>query len=512
MTEAGETPSRRRLPTLAARILVPVLAIYVACFVLFGALTVDSATSEVEASRRREMALAASVLARPGFPVTYDALQSVASAWHVNVAIVRRESGVARATLGDDLAVDLNTWWHDLELDAPSAPELANAQIATVALGGIAHRVYWRWRDDPRAADVGPALPAAADDHEAVIVLLSTADIDAAKRDAALPAALLALVGLLATGGVALWLARSVVRPVSQLAERVQRVGAGEWASDAEGDESAPTAALPGSQELADLTASFDRMVVSLRQSRDALINAERLATLGRMAAHLAHEIRGPLAGIRLNLDCLKPALDREDDRAALADIADELGRLEGISAELLGAFREAATESFVPVVLPELVVQACRLLEPQLRHLGVTLETRLPAGDGSNALTIEGAPGPLKQVVYNLVMNAGEACAPRGSGSVVVSLELEPAGGTPMLLVRDDGPGIAVEVRDHLFEPFVTTRRAGGGTGLGLAIVKGVLDHHGAKIDVDTGDTGTVITIRFTSSRAATTDDHGQT
>jgi two-component system sensor histidine kinase PilS (NtrC family) len=234
-------------------------------------------------------------------------------------------------------------------------------------------------------------------------------------------------------------------------------------------------------------------------------LRAERLEAVAALSASLAHEIRNPLASIRSSVEQLaRSAHADEDDRYLAQLIVRESDRLSRLLSEFLDFARVRATE-FVPVDLQAVVTAAARMVRehPDCRS---EIEIRV---QGARTV-LDGDEDLLHRVVANLMLNAVQAV----SGPAVVTVTTRPAkaaelpGGysidQPVCLeVKDTGPGIPEELRDRLFQPFVTGRA--GGTGLGLAIVQRAVEAHRGMVLVDSQpDKGTTFTIFFPARRAA--------
>jgi C4-dicarboxylate-specific signal transduction histidine kinase len=222
---------------------------------------------------------------------------------------------------------------------------------------------------------------------------------------------------------------------------------------------------------------------------RTELMHASRLAVAGELVASIAHEINQPLGAIQANADAAELILAsgadrREDLRAILADIRRDDQRASEVIRRLraLLAKREVEKRSFD---LEEAVRDVERLLSPEARRRGVSLELRLPGGH----LEVHGDRIQLQQVVINLALNAMDALAarPEARRRVEVSLAREP--GQIVLLVRDQGPGISAEHLPKLFDSFFTTKS--GGMGLGLAIARTIVEAHGGRIRAENAPGG---------------------
>lgn len=204
----------------------------------------------------------------------------------------------------------------------------------------------------------------------------------------------------------------------------------------------------------------------ALGDAQASLARSERLATVGRLAAGLAHEIGNPLGAISGYVEIARARLPRDPDpdlAVAVARIAEAAARIDRTIRDLLD-FARPAPPRLAPVALGEALEAAVRLARVQARFRHVEVETRLAPGLPP-ALADE---HQLSQVLLNLLLNAGDAM--RGAGRV--TLAAGPAeGGAVELSVTDEGPGIPPEHLPRLFEPFFTTKDPGEGTGLGLAI-----------------------------------------
>ena len=243
--------------------------------------------------------------------------------------------------------------------------------------------------------------------------------------------------------------------------------------------------------------------ISDLKKLNELNLRAERLEAVAALSASLAHEIRNPLASIRSSVEQLaRSAHGDEDDRYLAQLIVRESDRLSRLLSEFLDFARVRATE-FVPVDLQAVVTAAARLVRehPDCRP---DVEIRV---QGARTV-LDGDEDLLHRVVANLLLNAVQAAR----GPTVIHVTTRPAklaelpGGCsieqPVCLEdRDDGPGIPEELRDRLFEPFVTGRA--GGTGLGLAIVQRAVEAHRGMVLVDTAPgQGTTFTIFFPARR----------
>ncbi|MGD8453154.1 MAG: PAS domain-containing protein [Phycisphaerae bacterium] len=237
---------------------------------------------------------------------------------------------------------------------------------------------------------------------------------------------------------------------------------------------------------------SISRDITEFKETQERLLCNERLASIGTLAAGIAHEINNPVGGILLSAQAGVDELVHDKDQAfverCLREIIEDAKRCGRIIQSLLHFARADLTEKW-PGDLNDLVRRTLQLLGGMLRQHGATAELCLAA---------DLPPVPLnrteiEQVLINLVQNAVEMS---GAGvRVVVRTERSEDG--VRLSVADDGPGMLPEQAAYVFDPFYTTRQQRGGAGLGLSVVHGIVRGHGGRIDVASKlNKGTVFTI----------------
>jgi two-component system, NtrC family, sensor histidine kinase PilS len=238
----------------------------------------------------------------------------------------------------------------------------------------------------------------------------------------------------------------------------------------------------PGSDRPA-VTAIFTD-ISDLKRLQEFRLRAERLEAVAALSASLAHEIRNPLAAIRSAVEQLAARATADEDEHVLGELVmRESARLNRLLSEFLDFSRVRATR-FEDLDLQVLVQDAVRTLGEHPDTRGVTLKV---VGE---SMALQGDPDLLHRIVSNLALNAAQALKGRGTVTVTVGRAAPgeaPAGLVPRpvkLQIRDDGPGISEEIRERVFEPFVSARE--GGTGLGLAIVQRAVAAHRGIILVD--------------------------
>jgi signal transduction histidine kinase len=293
-------------------------------------------------------------------------------------------------------------------------------------------------------------------------------------------------------------LTRLIVRPVDELVRAADRVATG-----------ARSLRVPrtGPRELAELAASVQAMAerliaeeatlelrveelthttTRLTQTQAQLVRSERLASVGRLAAGLAHEIGNPIAALAGMQDLMLDGdLPPETQRDFLQRMRRETDRIHVVLRDLLDFARPEKArdsgESGSPAAVRAVLEDVAALMKPQkaFRSVEVSFDVQ---GEPLVAL-----PAPqLTQVLLNVMLNAGDAVASakKEAGRVVARVRQE--GERVRIEVEDNGPGVALEVQGRLFEPFVTTKPTGEGTGLGLAVCRGLVESAGGTIAVD--------------------------
>jgi two-component system NtrC family sensor kinase len=289
--------------------------------------------------------------------------------------------------------------------------------------------------------------------------------------------------------------ARLVTGPMDALVEATQAVADGQLAR---------RAPPGGTREFDRLAASVNRMTERLLDGQGLLIRAEKLASVGRLAAGVAHEVGNPLAAVGNYVEVLRR---RGADPDLVAAIERETARIDSIVRSLLDYARPRGAQRD-PLDVAALVDGAVALLDAQgaLRGVGVSVDAEpgLPVVSGDRS--------GLEQVFVNLLLNAldatraggrisvrtvatrlGEGLAGGTSGAAAPRYLADVPDGSPAVavVIEDDGPGVPEDLRERVFDPFFTTKEPGRGTGLGLAIVQRIVHDHGGRIDVGAGSLG---------------------
>jgi len=229
-----------------------------------------------------------------------------------------------------------------------------------------------------------------------------------------------------------------------------------------------------------------DQKTRELKRAHEHVLHVEKMATIGKMAAVVAHEINNPLSGILTYAKLLKKWIQRgeaetskkNDAEQCLDLIADESRRCGDLVKNLL-TFSHTSPMNVQTTDLNTVVDRSVRLVAHQLELNGVELHLDLP----SNLPAIQCDPGQIEQVLLALIMNAIDAM-PRG-GNLWVSTRMGEESDELAIEVRDDGSGIPPEILPHIFEPFLTTKESGKSVGLGLAVSQNIIEGHRGRVDV---------------------------
>jgi PAS domain S-box-containing protein len=227
------------------------------------------------------------------------------------------------------------------------------------------------------------------------------------------------------------------------------------------------------------------------------LAHSDRLASIGRLAAGVAHEIGNPVTGIASLAQNLRHETDEAVIRQSIDDILVQTRRITAIIRSLMN-FSRSGEERHVSEA-----VRLCDVLEDALRLVNLTHKHKAIQFDADCApgLTVEGDRQRLSQVFVNLLTNAGDA-SPRGGQ---VTINGEPNEGNAVIHVTDQGDGVPDDLKTAIFEPFVTTKASGEGTGLGLALAQKIVLDHGGDIALQSAPgTGTRVTVTLPLTTAS--------
>jgi len=277
---------------------------------------------------------------------------------------------------------------------------------------------------------------------------------------------LLGLAAVLVGSGLVFFLSHTFTRPLGNLVAGVRALERGDFHHPVD---------PRGGDEVAELTHAFDRMRASLLKSQRDLLESEQLATIGRMASSISHDLRHSLAAIVANSEFL---CESHLTTAQREELYQEVQSGANLMTDLIDSLLEFARtrESLNPSYgnVCDAVKRAVQAVRLHPRHHGTSIEVHC---DSLCSGWFD--PHKLERALYNLLLNACEAAPPLG-GQVEVTVG--ESAGSVSIAVSDNGPGVAESIRDKLFHPFVSHGKQNG-TGLGLAVVQKIVQDHGGEI-----------------------------
>jgi signal transduction histidine kinase len=300
---------------------------------------------------------------------------------------------------------------------------------------------------------------------------LSLEEMRKEERQTRLMLILIGCAGLLIGVGGAALLARRVTRPLDKLVDGTVKISKGDFSQ---------TIDIDSQDEIGELAKSFNDMSQQLQLTRKRmeaanrrLIQAEKLASIGRISASIAHEIRNPLTSVKLNIQKVMESQGLADLDKEHLDISQEgIGHIENFIKELLNFTRVADLElNYFSV--EQIVDESVKMIRNTLKLKDVQLikkvQERLPQ------VLVDG--DKIRQVLLNILHNACEAVDNGGKITIILSLLRGRRGQKVRIRICDDGPGIPKKDRENIFEPFYTTKSTG--IGLGLANARKIIVQH---------------------------------
>ncbi|MBA4422279.1 MAG: hypothetical protein C0390_04145 [Syntrophus sp. (in: bacteria)] len=295
--------------------------------------------------------------------------------------------------------------------------------------------------------------------------------------------------------GLAFFLIRGLTKPLTSLLEATRRLNTGDLDHRIKGLQ----------DEFGEVAASFNEMAASLKKQMQEMQRTEQLRVCGEMAAGLAHEIRNPLAGMKISIEVLLSELNLEErDREVLMKVVEQIRNIELLMKNLLNYTRPAAAQP-VSFDVNKILEKTIYFMEKHPSFVSDGPRKQVIKELDDQLPEIVGDPQQLQQVFLNLLLNAADAIGEGGEITVRTGLDAQEK--TVSISLKDTGSGIAAELQEKIFQPFFTTK--GKGTGLGLAVSKRIVEEHGGIIQVANNiDRG----VTFTITLPVKMDDRGLT
>jgi two-component system sensor histidine kinase HydH len=364
-----------------------------------------------------------------------------------------------------------------------------HAALAAVNWGGLPSRGYGKRRvsgsqDVPVDVLVGAATVSNPPRGWSVLFIERTTEALAPVRTVrtrwSVIIACILLVGL----AVATLLARQVMRPLNDVTRATSIIAA-------HPDLQLPLLPVGSRNEVGQLTESFNKMMIEVKRSHEEALSAAKFAFAGELAAMVAHEVRTPLSVMRSSAQMLAdPVSAPAADNAELVEtIVAEVDRVERVVGGLIQLARPLE-QRLEPTPLRDVLSRAADFARAQARRQHIRIACEFADAERPALCDRE----QIYQVALNLLVNALQALPP---GGCIWLRTLAPNAGTVGFEVGDDGPGLPPQIRERIFQPFVTGRQ--GGTGLGLAFVERIVKaHHGSVAVRSAPGNGTVFAVRL--------------
>jgi signal transduction histidine kinase len=430
------------------RIVIPfaVVGLVATSVSAFLALTVTS--REFQAGIRTQLLNTADVISRGGFAFNPAILRSVKAITGADVVTFDSTGSVVSTTV-DPARKDV--------MAAVLGPPARDARAA--GPNGIVREMSC---GNPCIVAYRPVLERA---DTLVAVVFETDATTAALRAVSRTIVLAAIASLAALVLISQFVARRVTAPIDALVRFSQDVGAGSSARAEVGDD-----------EVGRLGRAFNQMLDRLDESKQAKVRNEKLALAGMFAARVAHDIRNPLASMKINTQLLEAAVKADEKNAELVRaMLHDISQVESVIRDLIELARPGELR-LVPVDMNAVVRTVMRQLDTRLTHRKVA--HRLNLADRLPPVNID--TERFSQVLTNVIVNAIDAM-PNG-GSLAVSTT--GSSGEIVIDVDDDGVGIDPAIADRVFDPFVSSKPEG--VGLGLVNAKAVVEGHGGRIRLE--------------------------
>ena len=399
-----------------------------------------------------------------GFAIDHKAVETLSSANNVQAAFKSGNRILASSI------VSTNVPWGDVEKAPPS-------QTFTVMAGG---EQFLAVSHDLSAQATGP------------LMLVELKSLEAEEQAIRQINHLLLLAGILALllgVGLMLALSRVVTRPLEMLVTGVRAFGSGD-----------STHILPyrGTREVQELSHAFARMRREILQANQALLEAERLATIGRMASSVSHDLRHYLSAIYANSEFLaSDKLPLSERNEILAEIRTAVDGTTEMLESLLIFSRTGKHLTRTQQSISILAERAVAMMRTHPDASGVTLSLQADEASETEAFL---EPKQVERAIYNLLLNACQA--PRAQGVSPHVWVLAAARGAEVVVeVSDNGEGVPQNIRSTLFEPFVSEGKHKG-SGIGLTLTQTVASEHGGNVALVSSETGKTV-FRFTIARA---------
>ncbi|MBN2092339.1 MCP four helix bundle domain-containing protein [candidate division KSB1 bacterium] len=306
---------------------------------------------------------------------------------------------------------------------------------------------------------------------------------------------LFGLLGIIMGLALGAFLARSITHPIYELVLKLKSVTGEEHIEKLNINAGTDTELENLDKHVKNLIGIVYEANKNLERSQKMLIQSEKLASLGKMAAGLAHEIRNPLTAIKMLIFTLVNEVKNNFQMSQdFQVILTEIERMDKFLQNFLD-FARPPIPNFVIIEMNEIIRQTLNLLAPQIKNAGIRLERNLSIEE----LTIFGDKDQVQIVLMNIIINSIQAMTPSGKLKIGSRKATHPDFFNELvqIQIRDTGPGIPIEIFENIFDPFVTGKATG--TGLGLSIAYQFVRNHNGWIDISNNpDDGATFTLNL--------------
>ncbi len=393
----------------------------------------------------------------------------VAVGYEMNQAVAHQVSQIAASQVailcGESVVVSTLNSEQTNELDTHLRAHASSLNPSDWKLGRESFVVSWLTLDPGQSPKVTMIVMKSYDEATSFLNHLSQ---------------LLLAVGLAAVlvGSLLVYVTASTfTRPLEKLVDGVRALGGGDFRHPLEAS---------GASEIEELTNAFVRMREGLLEAQHKLLDAERLATIGRMASSISHDLRHPLTAVLANAEFLADAeLSPQQREELYLEIRIAVNRLTDLIDSLLELSRPAESLNVVETPVERTISRAIELVRahPEFHKILVSIDS-----PGLHSAQFD--PRKMERAFYNLLLNACQAAQVCG-GHVGVTVSNN--GDTLEIRVSDDGPGVESSIRDKLFQPFVSFGKENG-TGLGLTIAQKIVQDHGGSLQMESSAPGRTV------------------
>ena len=425
------------------RIVIPFAVVALVATSASAFLALFEVSRAFEARVHSQILNTADVISRGGFAFNPAILRSVKAITGADVITFDASGAVLATTVGQSRSA----WLQAVVARATGGAPVAAGDVREMTCDAPCHVSY-------RPVEGRPGVT--------VAVVAESTEASAAVRAVARTLALTAMAGLVILIMVSQVIARKVTAPIEQLVTFTHNVADGGRAR-----------AQTGTNEVGRLGHAFNEMLDRLDASQSALVRSEKLALAGLMAARVAHDIRNPLASMKIHAQLLESRVKGDARSGILINaVLDDISQVESVIRDLIELARPGEIRR-LPTDINALLRTVLRQLDARLLHRRVAAELDLP--DRLPLVNID--PERFSQALLNVIVNAVDAMPNGGT----LSIQTRATGDAVVINIDDDGVGIDADILDRVFDPFVSSKP--GGVGLGLVNARAVVESHGGRI-----------------------------